>query len=550
MLIQHVTTTTTTHIYFCSPWRNREISIHAALRALSQIVSEVTSSGVSVCLAASSGNSSIQATEYGDVWLSEIRDASRAVPRTDESLLASQILLVLGEIDGMKSLETNLRGQWTGGEGEGDQGYKPSTMLGNMGGYGTLKIAGIDYGATPTKFDGLGGGDDEEMWEDLNTLSEAEEGLLMKWRDIMVRENRRERDLLEYRPEEAKGDMPREFFSRGRIGGETGGTNGKAEEEERLRMEMARAVPPAVRYHPREDEKINASPPRSRSTSPKRKKVVKTNALERLQVAHVGGAGLDGQSDDDYDDENDPTMMNLRNLQKFRQDNRSTLMEFDPESKYAHLKTVNHMGDLNDDGTGGESGPVAAGENGDGENGDEKKVNDFMNEFESQDKKSKRREGKAKNTEREHTAGKFPFRLNRYTIDQKTARPVRLWKGGDSLTDNPPLVDGKEEAKEVSTVALVVPTNLLGGVRGARGRGGEDNVNRLLKRAPSVHTLKKTEGISADSPNLMMACGTSGLSSGAGQQRDLVHEPDPAHCGEMDIRRYKNNWGGYLGFDL
>ena len=36
----------------------------------------------------------------------------------------------------------------------------------------------------------------------------------------------------------------------------------------------------------------------------------------------------------------------------------------------------------------------------------------------------------------------------------------------------------------------------------------------------------------------------------SGQQRDTVHEADPKDCSEVDIRRYKNNWGNYLGIDL
>ena len=108
------------------------------------------------------------------------------------------------------------------------------------------------------------------------------------------------------------------------------------------------------------------------------------------------------------------------------------------------------------------------------------------------------------------TVGKFPFRLNRYTIDQKTSRPVRLWKGGDSLTDNPPLVSGPDEAKEVSTVSLVVPTQFLS--RGGGGGGG--GVNRLLKRAPSTFSLKRTVMINEDSPNLLQVCGAGGEGGG------------------------------------
>jgi len=148
------------------------------------------------------------------------------------------------------------------------------------------------------------------------------------------------------------------------------------------------------------------------------------------------------------------------------------------------------------------------------------------------------------------TVGKFPFRLNRYTIDQKTSRPVRLWKGGDSLTDNPPLVSGPDEAKEVSTVSLVVPTQFLSG----GGGGGGGGVNRLLKRAPSTFSLKRTVMINEDSPNLLQVCGAGGEGGGvkktSGQQRDTVHEADPKDCSEVDIRRYKNNWGNYLGIDL
>ena len=69
---------------------------------------------------------------------------------------------------------------------------------------------------------------------------------------------------------------------------------------------------------------------------------------------------------------------------------------------------------------------------------------------------------KVKVQKEEDTYGKFPFKLNRYTIDNRM-RPVKLWKGGVNVTDMPPLVSGKEEAKEISTVALVVPTQFVGG---------------------------------------------------------------------------------------
>lgn len=82
---------------------------------------------------------------------------------------------------------------------------------------------------------------------------------------------------------------------------------------------------------------------------------------------------------------------------------------------------------------------------------------------------------KIKVVQEEETIGKFPFKLNRYTIDNRM-RPVKLWKGGVNQTDVPPLVSGEDEAREVSTVALVVPTQ----VGDQRGEERSDELKRQV----------------------------------------------------------------------
>ena len=36
----------------------------------------------------------------------------------------------------------------------------------------------------------------------------------------------------------------------------------------------------------------------------------------------------------------------------------------------------------------------------------------------------------------------------------------------------------------------------------------------------------------------------------AGQQKELLRQPDPENTSDLDIRRFANNWAPYLGFNL
>ena len=135
--------------------------------------------------------------------------------------------------------------------------------------------------------------------------------------------------------------------------------------------------------------------------------------------------------------------------------------------------------------------------------------------------------------------GKFPFKLNRYTIDSRM-RPVKLWKGGVNATDVPPLVAGRDEVREVSTVALVVPTQFVGG--GKVGRS-----HRLLKRSS-----KNQVDIYKDSPSLgrqemETGYGKRGAKIPTGEQFDSRMAIQPENVSDIDIRKYSSNWGPILG---
>ena len=140
------------------------------------------------------------------------------------------------------------------------------------------------------------------------------------------------------------------------------------------------------------------------------------------------------------------------------------------------------------------------------------------------------------------TRGKFPFRLNRFTLD-KNLRPVRLWKGGPSPSDMPPLVDGKEEAKEVSTLALVIPTQFV-------GRSGEGiPKHKLLKKAnvPMPYNDSPCLTRAAMDEHAVISLGLKPKIPAGAVMHDSHASVEPENTSDLDIRRYASNWGPILG---
>jgi len=401
------------------------ISVHAALRSLNQIVADVEHAGMNVALAASDGLiTDVSTTSYSKAWITSVRSlaSSASSKQTPDSKLSSQILLVISEIETLKILQNNLINQWTGNDSvDGNcAGYRPSDLLNGMSNLDSLSaIDGADYGLPEqTNNNDLsvfeGDNADDEMWQDLNSLTVAEvsggglrktsmrashcetnyfpffhlklqEGLLLKWKGVIAKESRREEKKNEYRPQKAKGDNPKNFFAQKdrELGHNNSNSNNNGIQ-----------IPAAMRYHPREDEiisnnRVNDGDSDGDGTNnndndeSKVKSKSKSNILEQMQHSHENKLKQDGlpENCDLSFDETDPELINLTLLQKFRNKNRAALIEIAPDTKYAHLKTVNYLGGLLDD----VNGETDENNNNTNKNG----MGNFMSEF---DKVSERRE--------------------------------------------------------------------------------------------------------------------------------------------------------------
>ena len=120
----------------------------------------------------------------------------------------------------------------------------------------------------------------------------------------------------------------------------------------------------------------------------------------------------------------------LQRLQRFRSSRRQELFDYSLNGgKYDALKTQVGVNFAEDDLSEEEEDQAAQLERA------QAGMSDAFNQVDAKVKSKLRiKKIKAKAEQEEETIGKFPFKLNRYTIDNRM-RPVKLWKGGVNQTD-------------------------------------------------------------------------------------------------------------------
>jgi len=473
------------------------IGIHSALQALTQVLEDVEARHVTISTATResigvSGDQVFLQAElievargsgggvYGDGQVEERTKVARSMIKVQE------------EVRRLAVIAQQLEDKWTQREGSE---YKPSGMLA-----GVTSADGALAGAFVAVLgDGMGemgkGDAEEEMWDALKELSSTEETLLKGWQEVVVDNEKDYQRRLVYNPP---------------------GTDTKTH--------FKKVNPAAMRYepHPLEVRKHREGRMRAASRSAEIAERKKEDAKEAMSGKDEGGAGQQ-QSEEDLEIEK------LKKLGNFRARKRQELVDTGVvNTKYSGLKVDSA------EGTGFDSDEDSVNCNKDGAD------DDIFAKVDGEGAAARRKIKIAGLSGPVADGAKFPFRLNRFTIDSRM-RPARLWNGGPQSCDMPPLVSGGEAAKEVSTVALVVPTSFVGGKHVCGGG------NRLIKRAD--------KDVWGDSPCLSRAAMASkGATKGAVKvpagekyvpRAHLPHEQGTP-ISDIDIRKYEDNWGPIL----
>ncbi|GMH93300.1 hypothetical protein TrVE_jg10770 [Triparma verrucosa] len=501
------------------------LGVHSALRALNQIVEDVEDRQATLASVTSDsiGISHSYASEQTP-WMREVLDLSKDKsdlgssenqldPRAN---VARSLLTCVEKVQKLKGVRDELSEKWTHGPGGG---YNPSTIYSGGNDHGVFEtILGAVEGGEDATFGDQEG--DQEMWGDLQDLSETEEKLLVKWREVAVENDKKLRAKQNFQP--------------------TG-----AEESQFLKKVDPIDLPVTLRYtpHPTEVAKsLNNKQAKKyvQETEKKRvenhwekaKTVLEDKKREKEEREKKSAVDLAVEAFQEGDDTSE--INKLQRLQRFRSSRRQELFDYSLNGgKYDALKTQVGVNFAEDDLSEEEEDQAAQLERA------QAGMSDAFNQVDAKVKSKLRiKKMKAKAEQEEETIGKFPFKLNRYTIDNRM-RPVKLWKGGVNQTDVPPLVCGEEEAKEVSTVALVVPTQFVGG-----GKVGTSH--RLLKKAS-----KGVNELFRDSPCLSRAdmelSKTAASKIPSGQSFDSHSAIEPENVSDIDIRKYAHNWGPILG---
>ncbi|GMH72595.1 hypothetical protein TL16_g05959 [Triparma laevis f. inornata] len=503
------------------------LGVHSALRALNQIVEDVEDRQTTLASVTSEsiGISHSYSTSQTP-WMREVFDLSK-----DKSDLGSSenqldpranvarcLLSCVEKVKKLKDVQTALSEKWTHGPGGG---YTPSSIYsGNGDEHGVFETI-LGAGGDGVEGDGVFGDQEgeKEMWGDLQDLSETEENLLVKWREVAVENDKKLRAKQNFQP--------------------TG-----AEDSKFLVKVDPVELPVTLRYQPHPSEvakSINNKKAKeyAEATEKKRiedhwkkaKTVLEDKKREKAEREGKSAVGLAVEAFQEGDDTRE--LDKLQKLQRFRSSRRQELFDYSLNGgKYDALK-MQVGGSFADDDLSEEEEDQAAIV--------ERAQNGMSDAFAAVDAKVKSglrtKKHKIKVAQEEETIGKFPFKLNRYTIDNRM-RPVKLWKGGVNQTDVPPLVSGEDEAREVSTVALVVPTQFVGG-------GKVCSSHRLLKKAS-----KDPNELFKDSPCLSradMASNKMDSKIPSGQSFDSHSAIEPENVSDIDIRKYAHNWGPILG---
>ncbi len=497
-------------------WLDRQIvfgniGVHAALRALSQIVEDVEDHHVTISRATSEAiGIGHRMDEDQAFWYREVSDLARvAVGAYDEGegqvdvrkVVARGMLGVVDEVGRLKQMLRELVAKWTAGPGGG---YTPHGIRSNMAGAGGHLSGAFEavLGKSPEGAMTEEAEADGEMWDALKELTTTEENLLVKWRRVAVENDRELSERQNYVPPGAADKHP--FL--------------KDVPLKTSNVPLYTPHPAEVKAH---TDKKAANVLRERNRTEAAETLEKERAKVAMELTDLVGSEVEELTTE---------LVKLKKLQKFRLNKRQDLFDNGQKSgKYAALKITEVDDDSEEE-----------------ENGDPEEIDIFA----KADDKAKKNRGRIKMAamrDEDDMMGKFPFKLNRYTIDDRM-RPVRLWKGGAAACDIPPLVDGEDDAKEVSTVALIVPTQFVGGPKG--GRGG----HKLLKRSSRYMTVNTD-----DSPCLYRADMDAHRGGGSGSKDRITagqtedhswHLQEPEVTSDLDIRKYKDNWGNYLGMAL
>ncbi|GMI30950.1 hypothetical protein TrRE_jg5896 [Triparma retinervis] len=467
------------------------LGVHAALRALGQIVDDVTDRQNTLVKAA------------GDAIGVEHDVNDERVYWTREVVSMSRV----GEVNRLRQLKDELEEKWTQCQGGG---YTPSAFLGGSSDSGALMAVMGEQGHEALDKEKESEGD---MWNDLEDLTNFEEGLVLKWRKTAVESDKKLRAKQNYAPPKAEHKTFLKTVEKERRGG----------------------MPVTLRYqpHPHEVAEFHEVLVKSRVTVENSKEgeasdVLAANFTMEDEVEAAKEVGEDHGDD----------IARLQKLHTFRKNKRQELFDTTLNGgKYDALKMADPgvwFDDDDEDGGKGEAGALER---------RLKKGDDDMFARAEEKAKKKRIEKmhELANRQLAESQGKFPFRLNRFTLDEKM-RPTRLWKGGTNATDIPPLVDGKDDAKEVSQVALVIPTQFMG--RTSAGMGA----HKLLKK-PSVKMPYNDSPCltRADMDEYSMAKLGRRPKIPTGNPFDSHACVEPETTSDIDIRRYASNWGPILG---
>ena len=441
------------------------LGVHAALRALNQIVEDVSSRHLTITGVASEGiGVRHKLEEDEEFWRKEVSDIADKArlgmydalygtgDKVDDkrAIVAVSILKVTDDLHRLQTLQKSYEIKWTSGptpssgSKASSAGYHPSSLLFQSGKSIDIVID-KEVHLLGSSVKDVGGssstelGRDAEMWSNLKELSDTESSLLLKWHDVAVKVEREKSERMDYRPADAaaqaiNGAPGKSFFARRHL--------------------------PTYVPHPSEMRGFGKAKEGGRRPS------VDTKAA--AAAAAVKAPKIEKKDDNDDLENSDPALgaelQNLKRLAKFRQEKREALVSegvTNCGTKYGAFK----FSDENTD--------YGVQEDDD----EEMKLKQLLgaDPFAAEDDRARQKlikdKAKMQHDDEMGTVGKFPFKLNRFTIDSRM-QPARLWHGGSAACDIPPLVDGPECAYEVSTVALIVPTRFVGEKAGAHAAGG------------------------------------------------------------------------------
>ena len=185
------------------------LGVHAALRALGQIVDDVTDRQTT--LVKTAGDAIGVEHDVNDervYWTREVVSMSRVeVGRGFEdqeeggekkNAVAGDLLKVVEEVNRLQQLKDELEEKWTQSQGGG---YTPSAFLAGSSDSGALMAVMGEQGHEALEKEKEA---EVDMWLDLEDLTNFEEGLVLKWRKTAVESDKKLRAKQNYAPPKAE----------------------------------------------------------------------------------------------------------------------------------------------------------------------------------------------------------------------------------------------------------------------------------------------------------------------------------------------------------